>query len=225
MQIGGTSPSSISNGAQIALKLITAAQVSARGETQSAASRQDTAEDRAAVRLDYLIAAKKAVTRAEPEFDPNALLPEGYSAGELVSVDTLEPKFREFAESFGATHVRVVTREPLSDADFQAQISKHLDESYADDPAYLAAKAEGGVTIRRLSDVMGELGETGQYDISLQFYRGENGSESFGGGYTGRLSEVFENYWQEQNQAGRYLAIGGAMGSNFVADWAAKSPD
>jgi len=154
-----------------------------------------------------------------PVYDPADHLPESWKMGELVSIDTLEPEYRDFAQSFGATHVRLINVVPVSDEVFHHKISAFLDQSYAGDAACLAAKAAGQVNIRRQSDVLAELGDTRAGDQSMAFFRGLNGSEHFGGGGTGIPSQAFDGWWAAQNAAGQSVEPGGAMGLNFVASW------
>jgi hypothetical protein len=139
--------------------------------------------------------------------------------GKLVSVDTLDPTYRDFAASKGATHVRLYGPAPISDEAFSQKVSAFLDESYGNDPAYLAAKAAGQITIRREADVMAELGETRFGSQHMAFFRGANGSEHFGSGGTGIPSAAFDRWAAAQAAEGRNLVVGGTMGHSFVASW------
>lgn len=156
---------------------------------------------------------------AEPTYDPAKDLPEDWVMGELVSVDTLDPAYRDFARSNGATHVRLYGPAPLSDEAFSQKVSAFLDESYGNDPAYLAARTAGQIDIRREADVMAQVGETRFGSQHMAFYRGQGGSEYFGSGSTGIPSERFDRWAAAQSAGGRTLAIGGTMGLSFVASW------
>ena len=209
------------SGAQVALRLLGAQPQPGAQPAKGQASDAGTGDIKELVA--YAKAAKTAALAPgqASAYDPAADLPPGYTMGALVSVDTLEPAYRDFAESVGATHVRVVTKDPYSDEAFLKEVSGYLDSAYGDDPAYQAAKSAGGVSIRRQSEVMSEIGDTGSIDISMAFFRGANGSEHFGGGYTGRVSPSFESWWAGQNAAGQYVVPGGSNGMNFVASWKA----
>jgi hypothetical protein len=115
--------------------------------------------------------------------------------------------------------VRLYGPAPISDAAFSDKVSTFLDESHGNDPAYLAAKQAGQITIRREADVMAELGETRSGHQSMAFFRGPNGSEHFGSGATGIPSPVFDRWAAAQTAEGRTQAIGGTMGHSFVASW------
>lgn len=215
------------SGAQVALRLL-AAGPSGTQQLSEGRARPVGAGPAGAGDVNSLLAyAKTAKALANPvpakevPYDPAADVPPGYTMGALVSVDTLEPAYREFAESVGATHVRVVTKDPVTDEAFLKEVSGYLDSAYGGDAAYQAAKSAGQVSIRRQSEVMSEIGDTGSVDISMAFFRGANGSEHFGGGYTGRVSPSFESWWFGQNAAGQYVVPGGSNGMNFVASWAA----
>ncbi len=140
-----------------------------------------------------------------------------------MSVDTLEPEYRDFAASFGATHVRLVNADPISDEEFTRRITAFIDETYADDPVYQAAKAAGEVTIHRFSDIMAELGETREMWQGMAFYRGPGGSELFGGGGTGIYSPSLERWMAAREASGDVLTVGGVAGTGYVATWPAKA--
>lgn len=219
----GSGPNiSLMSSAQVALRLLTAPTVAPSPAPKPQLTGSASGDINA-----LLAYAKRASTIAaklpaqDPVYNPAADLPKGWSMGALVSVDTLALEYRDFARGNGATHVRVYGPDPVSDAEFAQKVSSYLDEAYADDPAYQAAKSAGEVTIQRQSDVLAALGDTRSASQHMAFFRGENGSEYFGSGYTGIGSSAFESWWAKQNAAGQYLAVGGTMGLSFVAGWAA----
>jgi hypothetical protein len=222
MQISfGTGLSSMSS-AQVALRLLNTQTVAPSPEPKAQATGSASGDIESL--LSYAkkassLAAKVAI--ANPVYDPAADLPEGWSMGELVSVDTLAPEYRDYATSLGATHVRLYGPDPVSDEVFNQKVSTYLDDAYGSDPAYLAAKAAGDVSISRQSDIFAKLGDSRAGEQAMAFYRGQNGSEYFGSGQTGIGSANFDSWWNKQNADGQYLAVGGTMGLNFVASWTA----
>lgn len=222
MQIGSGSSLSTLSGAQVALRLLNVPSAAPFLEPKAQATPSGSGD------ITTLLAyAKKAsavagtAPKQDPVYDPAADLPEGWSVGELVPIDTLAPEYHDFAKSLGATHVRLYGPDPVSDAAFAQKVSAYLDDAYGGDPAYLAAKTAGQVSISRQSDVLAGLGDTKAGEQAMILYRGPNGSEHFGSGSTGIGSSAFESWWAAQNAAGQYLAVGGTMGLNFVASWAA----
>lgn len=208
--------------ADIALRLLQTAQNSS--PTAPDGARVSPSDDvNSLLQYAKTASASKSVAAPEQPYDPANDLPDTYEVGDLVDVDTLDPVYRDFARSVGATHVRLYGRAEVDDATFQAEVSAALDEWYAGDPAYLAAKAEGNVTIRRQSDVMAELGETRFGSQDMAFYR-QGGKEHFGSGGTGIPSEKFNQWWMDQNAAGMRVTPGGTNGLNFVATWQAGAP-
>lgn len=211
------------NGAQIALRLLETAPAVQKQTARSSEDYSGSAD--VSTLLAYRKAALSAATEAaqSPPYDPASSLPEGWSMGELVPVDTLAPEYRAFAEGFGATHVRLYGADPVSDEVFTAKVTAALDEWYAGDASYLAAKAEGRVSIRRMSDVLAELGATRAGYANMAFFRGANGTEYFGSGGTGSTEiapETFSTWWADQTAAGQCVVPGGTMGLDFVAQWA-----
>lgn len=220
MQIGlGTSFAAMSS-SQVALRLLSPhmAQSALPPQVQNTV---DSSSDISSLLAYAKEAGRVASQRPSgvPVYDPSSDLPEGWAMGELVSIDTLQPAYRDFAKSNGATHVRLYGPSPISDEAFSQKVSAYLDEAYGNDPAYLAAKAAGQVTIRRETDVMAELGETRFGFQHMAFFRGANGSEYFGAGGTGIPNDTFDRWAASQNAVGLTLAIGGTMGNSFVASW------
>ena len=207
------------NSAQVALRLI---DLSKNSTDTSAAKPQNvgSADSDISALLAYRDAALEAIaaTAAPTAYDPADSLPEGWSMGELVSIDTLEPEYRDYAKSLGATHVRLYGADEVDDATFTAMATAALDEWYGEDASYQAAKAAGAVTIERTSDVMASLGDSRAGQQFMALYRA-GGSEYFGSGGTGITSEAYSTWWQDQNAAGRFVVPGGTMGQNFTASW------
>lgn len=220
MDISAARVSSL-NGAQIALRLLDTAPETQDQKTRATEDYSGT-EDVSTL-LSYQKAAQSAANKAADSAgsDPATSLPDGWSMGELVSVDTLEPEYRAFAESVGATHVRLYAADEVSDEVFAARVTAALDEWYAGDASYLAAKAEGRVSIQRMSDVYAALGDTRAGSVDMAFFRGPNGSEHFGSGGTGIPSDAFSTWSAAQKAAGQFVVPGGTNGLNFVAQWAA----
>lgn len=231
MQISSSPNFSALSGAQVALRLLreTPAQDAASSQVRppSAPAAEAGAGDVQGL-LRYGAAAQAALAAAETAYDPATSLPEGWSMGAMVPVESLAPEDRAFAESFGATHVRYFGADPVDDATFARKVSAFLDnadgmdDSFAADPAYLSAKGEGRVSIRRLSEVMAEAGEsrTG-FSQSMALFRGSNGSEYFGSGSGGTPIPALQAWQAAQEAAGRVVVIGGTQGQEFVASWAA----
>lgn len=207
------------NSAQVALRVI---DLSKNSTDTSAAKPQGaaSADSDISALLAYRDAALEAIAAAAAPtaYDPAGSLPEGWSMGELVSIDTLEPEYRDFAKSLGATHVRLYGPDEVDDATFTAMATAALDEWYGEDASYQAAKAAGAVTIERTSDVMASLGDSRAGEQSMAFYRA-GGSEYFGSGGTGITSEAYSTWRQDQNAAGRIVVPGGTMGQSFTASW------
>lgn len=221
MQVGSGLSLSTMSGSQVALQLLKA-QAAAPSIGHKAQATGSASGDIGAL-LAYAKRASAAAAKAStpaPVYDPAADLPEDWSVGELVSVDTLAPAYRDFAKDLGATHVRLYGPDPVSDADFAQKVSTYLDETYGNDAAYQSAKSAGQVSIQRQSDVLAMLGDTQAGWQEMAFYRGSNGSEYFGSGGTGIPSTSFDNWLATQNASGQYLAVGGIMGLSFVASWA-----
>lgn len=142
----------------------------------------------------------------------------GYTRSELLSMDQIDPEYaREFA-SLGATHVVRLSPPELSDEEFQLRMSAALDEMYADDPAYLAAKAEGNVLIQRTSELEAEVPGLWQEWSSFELYPGNEHIGSGGMGI-GSPPAVFEKFWADQNAAGTYVMPGMANDVSFIARW------
>ncbi|MDZ4089149.1 MAG: hypothetical protein U1E69_20350 [Tabrizicola sp.] len=209
------------SGAQVALRLL-APPASVDAPARKAGADAPAGPGDVSVLMTYAKQARALAKPAAlaPPVDPAMpIVPEGYSVGDLVSVDTLEPEYRDFAASFGATHVRLVKADPISDEEFTSRITPHIDEIYADDPAYQAAKAAGEVTIHRFSDIMAELGETREMWQGMAFYRGPGGSELFGGGGTGIYSPSLERWMAARDASGDVVTVGGVGGAGYIASW------
>ena len=221
MQIGQAATLFPMSSAQVALRLLGAQTPSAPASPKAMLAHVQSDGAMAAL-LGY---AKTAQGLAKPPapapYDPAAHLPDGWSMSGLVSVDTLDPAYRDFAAGLGATHVRLYGPDAISDAAFQARIAARLDEFHAGDPAYEATKSAGQIEIRRMSDVMAALGDTRAGTQSMALFRGEGGSEYFGSGGTGITSPAFNAWSDRQSAAGQYLSIGGTMGQDDVASRAA----
>lgn len=212
-------------GAEIALKLMQAAQNS---QQSTRVGTPVSASDDVNSLLRYVkdASASKAVAAPAEPYNPAADLPSNYEVGALVDVDTLDPAYRDFARSLGATHVRLYGRAEVDDAAFQAEISAALDEWFRDDAGYRAARAEGKVTFQRQSDVMAALGETRSGTVEMALYRGVGGSEYIGSGGIGHPSEKFTQWWSAQNAAGVHVSPGSLNGLEFVATWpSARTPE
>ena len=169
--------------------------------------------------------AKVAKSLAEPKKPaPDTLQPptgggtdaRGYARSELLSLDQIEPEYAQEWGALGVTHVVRLTPPDLSDEEFQVRMSAALDDMYADDPAYLAAKADGAVRIQRMSDIEAEVPGFKQNFALFEFYRG---NELIGGGSKGILSPVFERFWADQNAAGTYVMPGASNDVPFIARW------
>lgn len=207
--------------AQVALRLL-GGQAPLAQPSPKAVVAHVPSDDAMTALLQYSKAAQALAKPAEPAtYDPAAHLPGGWSMSGLVSVDTLEPAYRRFASDMGATHVRLIQPDQISDVSFQARIAAQLDELHAGDAAYEAAKSSGKIEIRRMPDVMAELGDTRAGWQSMAFFRGQGGSEYFGGGGTGITSPALDNWLVSQTAAGKYVDVGGVMGQDYVATWAA----
>ena len=220
--IAGHTPSRSSSwlqSSEVALQLITAAQARMTASDASAKSKQP-AETGMEALLRY---ASQAQQLANPAVVPE-ILPEvvgggftetGWSRSEVLSLSDLAPEYAAEAAALGAT--RVVRRTPpaITDAEFQVKIASYLDEAYADDPAYLAARDAGAVTISRTAD-LGFSDEFGSFEL----YRG---NEYFGGMGMGIPDPAFDAFWADQNAAGTYLMVGAVGGYGVVASWAAQA--
>jgi len=228
MQISSSSNFSALSGAQVALRLIGGTTPAQKGLSPQKAESGSATGDVSQL-LSYLKTAKAAAaTETAPSYDPADSLPDGWSMGDLVSIDSLTPELRDFAASFGATHVRLYGADAVDDETFTRKVGAFLDgadpavDSYAHDAAYLAAKSKGTVSIRRLSDVLAEVGDTrGRLSQSIALFRGPNGAEYFGSGSGGTPSADLQAWQAAQEAAGQVVVIGGTMGQEFVANWAA----
>lgn len=141
---------------------------------------------------------------------------QGYQRSELLSLDQIEPAYAREWGALGVTHVVRLTPPELSDEEFQVRMSAALDDMYADDPAYQAAKADGAVLIQRMSDIEAEVPGFKHDWSSFEFYRGDS---FIGGGAMGIPSPAFERFWAEQNAAGTYVMPGMSNDVPFVARW------
>ena len=218
--VSGSAFSSMS-GAQVALRLLSQpASTSPPSQSQATAPAAVSADVASLLEHATKARALRQNLPSADAYDPASDLPEDWSMGAMVSIDTLEPTYREYAQGLGATHVRFYGADPVSDAVFMDMASAFLEETYATDPAYQAAKAAGLVTIRRTSDILIELGDRSAGAQHMAFFRGPNGSEYFGSGSTGIPSDAFQGWWAQENAAGHYLAVAGTKGYQFVASWA-----
>lgn len=165
--------------------------------------------------------AKVAKSLAQPKQQESELLAKpsgggtdsrGYARSELLSLDQIEPEYAREWGALGVTHVVRLTPPELSDEEFQVRMSAALDDMYADDPAYLAARADGAVLIKRMSDIEAEVPGFKHNWSSFEFYRG---NEYIGGGAMGIPSPAFERFWADQNAAGTYVMLS----VSFVARW------
>lgn len=202
-------------GAEVALQLIAAAQEPDAG-TPHTGKAKPVAETGMAALLRY---AKQAQLLAKPAAEP-AVLPEvvgggftdsGWLRSDLLGLSDLEPGYASEVAALGATRVVRQTPPPISEAAFQERMSAYLNEAYADDPAYLAARDAGAVTISRITD----LGFRDEF-ASFELYRG---NEYLGGMAMGIPDPSFETYWAEQNAAGTDLMVGSVDGCGVVASW------
>jgi len=225
MQIG--SGFSMLSGAQIAQKL-PAPQISL-ATARSASQVAGTGDINSL--LAYAKAASTQALRAKalrPVLEtrvPAELLPEGYSLGDLVPVESLPPGYRAFAESLGATHVRPVAGPEQDEATFQDRALTALDAVQGRDPSYQAAKAAGQVTIRRASDLVSDLGDDPSLWQSFALYQGQAGQDYLGIGGTGGMGSVTSSAFATWRAAalatGTRVVTGGYGPGSYVATWAA----
>lgn len=219
--LNNTPPLRLSGGlqsAEVALRLISDAQSNPPDTAKPGIGKTDPGSETGMAAL--LRYARQAQHLAKPVVVPEVLpkvvgggfTDTGWSRSEVLDLADLAPDYAAEAASLGAT--RVVRQSPpaLSDAEFQAKASAFLDDSYADDPAYKAARDDGLVSISRISD----LGFTDDF-ASFELYRGNEYIGSMGMGIG---DPAFETYWADQNAAGTYLMVGAVDGYSVVASWA-----
>lgn len=202
-------------GAEVALQLIAAAQEPDAGAPHTGKAKP-VAETGMAALLRYARQAQQLanpVVGAEvlPEVVGGGFADNGWSRSDVLNLSDLEPAYAAEAAALGATRVVRQTPPPLSGAAFQEKMLAYLDDAYAEDPAYLAARDAGAVTISRTID----LGFRTDY-ASFELYRGQEYLGSMGMGVG---DPSFEDYWAEQNAAGNYLMVGSVDGYDGVASW------
>lgn len=159
---------------------------------------------------------QKAPTEIMPELTGGGTNAQGYLRSGVMTLDQLEPEYAREWGALGVTHVVRLAPPELSDEEFQLKISATLDTMYADDPAYLTAKADGAVLIQRMSDIEAEVPGFRHSYSAFEFYRGNS---HIGGGAMGIPSPAFEKFWAGQNAAGTYVVPGMSMDTSFVARW------
>lgn len=225
MQIG--SSFSMLSGAQVAQRLMTAP-ASTTPSDRPASQAAGTGNINAL--LAYAKAASAQALRAKslrPVLEtrvPAELLPDGYTLGDLVPVESLPPAYRAFAESLGATQVRPIAAAPQSEADFQARSKAALDASHAQDASFQVASAADQVTIRRAPDLVADLGDDPSGWQSFALYRDGAAQDyiGIGGAGVGGLAGSAFDIWRVAAEAtGTKVASGGYGQGGFVATWAA----
>jgi len=220
--LGGPVPVATQS-ARTALALLTPGSDSAPGDRKaqprSAADGRETSMEallRYASVAKSLAQPKKAVADVPLPPSGGGTDARGYQRSELLSLDQIEPEYAREWGALGVTHVVRLTPPELSNEEFQVRMSAVLDDMYADDPAYLAAKADGAVRIHRMSDIEAEVPGFKNNWGSVEFYRG---NEFIGGGGMGIPSAAFERFWADQNAAGTFVMPGMSNDVSFVARW------
>ena len=220
----GASVPLASQSARTALTLLTP-RADTNPRDNAAQSRRGAGDQRESSMDALLRYAKVAKALSLPQKPPSEVLPQatgggmnaqGYQRSELLTLDQLEPEYAREWGALGVTHVVRLTPPALSDEEFQVQVSATLDEMYAEDPAYLAAKAAGTVLIQRMSDIEAEVPGFKHSWSSFEFYRGNS---HIGGGAMGIPSPAFDRFWADQNAAGTYVVPGVSNDISFVARW------
>ena len=168
--------------------------------------------------------AKTAKALARPETTAESLPPPtgggvdyaGRLRSEVMALDQLPAEYADALRSLGATQVVELTYPPISDAEFQQIAGAALDDWYAGDAGYQAAKAAGTLRIQRMSELEAEVPGFQPSSRDFELYRG---NEYIGGAGMGVPSEVQQRFIATQQAAGIQVVPGGSQGTDFVARW------
>lgn len=208
--------------AQTALTVLSAARPQADGHGPDLVHKDRSAPETGIEAL--MRYAKTAKALARPETTDESLPPPtgggvdhaGRLRSEVMALDQLPAEYADALRSLGATQVVELTYPPISDAEFQQIAGAALDDWYAGDAGYQAAKAAGTLRVQRMSEIEAEVPGFRHSYGEFELYRG---NECIGGASTGLLSDVFERFWAEQEAAGIKVVPGGSQGTDFVARW------